>query len=384
MKSINCPKWYADWKLWLLFFIINLSGNPAFSMFLPYHLVVILLFLFLSAYIVVFRVKTVSKVFGVLLLWVLIMFIQVFYIPQYSISSNFHVILKAGIGLFSICIIGEKFIRYYSNILYFLCIVSLIGFIYNAFGGVWPYIPITGMDNDKSFRVTSILYTQLYNLNAMGITLRNCGPFWEPGAFQGFINMALLFEVLYNHDRDKRWWLRIIVFIVTIITTYSTGGYIVLFFIVSYFILDERSISKELKLFLILTFSILAVYIFFSTEFLYDKVSNDEGRVGVSFSEFFTDNIWSTLFGFSFSAESFEQSSIVTASSVFNLVRYTGWAGLFLYFAPCIGQPVHQRLFYLFILLLIMMNEPFITAGVLWWGIPFVCHCPWNHFCKDL
>lgn len=39
---------------------------------------------------------------------------------------------------------------------------------------------------------------------------------------------------------------------------------------------------------------------------------------------------------------------------------------------------------HLFILLLIMMNEPFITAGVLWWGIPFVCHCPWNHFCKDL
>lgn len=80
-----------------------------------------------------------------------------------------------------------------------------------------------------------------------------------------------------------------------------------------------------------------------------------------------------TLFGYGFVGESISQSGIKSASSVLNLFRYTGLLGIILYYTPLIGVQISlKKLFYALIIFLIMMNEPFITAGVFWWGIPLL------------
>ena len=63
------------------------------------------------------------------------------------------------------------------------------------------------------------------------IFTRNSGPFWEAGAFQGFILLALLM-LLYDVDKgmikgQRRKWF-FLLFVITIMTTGSTTGYILL------------------------------------------------------------------------------------------------------------------------------------------------------------
>ena len=60
---------------------------------------------------------------------------------------------------------------------------------------------------------------------------RNWGPFWEPGAYQAFLNVALIFTLFIREKKGKHWILSSIVFTVAVISTLSTTGYLALFFI---------------------------------------------------------------------------------------------------------------------------------------------------------
>ena len=163
------------------------------------------------------------------------------------------------------------------------------------------------------------------------------------------------------------------IFAIAIITTFSTGGYIVLAFCFIYFLVSNKQLSNNNKMILLITFLSIALAIFFRTDFLYEKISNDKGRLGTSTDDLFSDNILYTLFGYGFAGESIAQSNIKSASSVLNLFRYTGLFGVLLYYIPLVGVQISlKKLFYALMVILIMMNEPFITAGVFWWGVPLL------------
>lgn len=56
---------------------------------------------------------------------------------------------------------------------------------------------------------------------------RNTGVFWEPGAFQAFLNLSLLF-VLFDGQIKRHYKIALsAILVLTIVTTYSTTGYIV-------------------------------------------------------------------------------------------------------------------------------------------------------------
>lgn len=375
MKTLSSDiHWYKDWQLWLLLIAINISGNPGFNVLFPYHATIIALFIGLLAYLLIKQKRLPKKEFIYILLWTFLFIINGIYVKEFAINSTLHIIMKMAIGIFILLILNKKFSIYYSNIIYFFCILSLLCFIYNHTFGVLPYINLgESMDGGKGFRVTSIIYTQLYNLNSHGLVFRNCGPFWEPGAFQGFINLAITIELLSNKERSRSWYLKILIFIITIITTFSTGGYIALALNLVYYIFSDMRLSKNIKIISLISFLILAFILFFNVDFLYDKISSNDDRLGVTSSDLFSDNIMYTLFGYGFAEESIMQSDINSASSIFNLFRYTGLFGVLLYFIPFISSRLSiNQLFYATMIFLIMMNEPFITAGVFWWSMPLL------------
>ena len=188
--------------------------------------------------------------------------------------------------------------------------------------------------------------------------------------------------MLSGNDRNKEWHIRFAVFVITVITTYSTGGYIVLTLNLIYYIVTNQRLDWSVKFLLMLIISIIAVFLFFNIDFLYNKISGDQGRLGTSVSDLFSNNILCTIFGYGFSEESFSQSNIKSASSFFNLFRYAGIVGIALYYIPIVSLKLKiKRIFFLIIVFLILMNEPFITAGVFWWSVPlmfpFIYHyCP--------
>jgi len=117
-------------------------------------------------------------------------------------------------------------------------------------------------------RENVIIYTCEYWLR---LSLpRNAGPFWEPGANGVYLSIALLLNLVMSKQLFNR---KNIVFILTIITTFSAGAYISLFIIISFYFIFQRDRIKGAFLALVLLF--LFIISFFSFSFLGQKFSDN-------------------------------------------------------------------------------------------------------------
>ena len=112
--------------------------------------------------------------------------------------------------------------------IFFLCVSSLIFWV----------IQLSIPTILSPFVCLGIFGHPFYNLFVYAgdmFSFRNGGMFWEPGAFQIFINLALLIELLKNLPRGRV----ILVYVITIITTFSTTGFLGMgmLFLIPFFIL---------------------------------------------------------------------------------------------------------------------------------------------------
>ena len=92
---------------------------------------------------------------------------------------------------------------------------------------------------------------------------RNQGIFWEPGAYQTFINLALAISA-FSHEFEKRRMRYFLVFGLTILTTFSTTGYIVYAAILLTYCLNEIVNSKSKKVLAKYLTLIVAVMLIFA------------------------------------------------------------------------------------------------------------------------
>jgi len=98
---------------------------------------------------------------------------------------------------------------------------------------------------------------------------RNSGPFWEPGAYAVFLNIAFLFNIINTGKLFNR---KNILFIAAIITTFSTAGYIALAAIFGgYYTIKRGFLNKVLVVILV----IFSGYLFSRLEFLEKKINQN-------------------------------------------------------------------------------------------------------------
>jgi hypothetical protein len=102
--------------------------------------------------------------------------------------------------------------------------------------------------------------------------IRNSGPFWEPGVFMGFLMCALFFLYLTEGTIKNK---KGLVFIIAIITTFSTTGYIALIVGLSVLLKEEY---KRFKWVIIPLFLLISVYSFFNLAFLNNKIQSESKR----------------------------------------------------------------------------------------------------------
>ncbi|MDU6365061.1 MAG: hypothetical protein E6582_16250 [Clostridium sp.] len=101
----------------------------------------------------------------------------------------------------------------------------------------------------------------------MGST-RNSGMFWEPGAFQCFINISLIFE-LFGEKKNK---FNIILFIITIITTQSTTGYIIMAMVLLYSMVTLKiKFKNKTNVILLFLVIIIGLFYLFNSKIITDK-----------------------------------------------------------------------------------------------------------------
>lgn len=203
----------------LLLIVIAISG-------IPYLSTTILYIPIFSLLLVIFFLRKLSfeKPFVYFILIVfLITILQIYTFDVFYFESTLGVILRIFIAYFIIKILNIKFIKYYMNILYIISIVSLIVFIpISIFPSIAliiknSVVPIFDIFNIAQSPHKTIL---IYNLTHID-SFRNSGPFWEPGAFGGYLVIAfILNQITYNHKKMN------FIFLITIATTLSSTAYI--------------------------------------------------------------------------------------------------------------------------------------------------------------
>lgn len=129
----------------------------------------------------------------------------------------------------------NDFIIYFENVILVFATVSLIGYFTDFFG----FLPSRNIEGTFSYRTYYIYNVLLTN------TERNCGFFWEPGMYQGILISAIVLLIL-NKEKFQFAYLRIILLVATVISTYSTTGYALLLAVVVLFFL--HSIESKSRL----------------------------------------------------------------------------------------------------------------------------------------
>lgn len=160
----------------------------------------------------------------------------------------------------------DTFKEAFISVMYWLSIISLIGF------ALYRLFPVL-----HNINIVRYNYSNLFIYIDTTRYTRNTGMFWEPGAYQTFLNIALLFEILKNKFNAKK----VIIFIITILTTYSTTGYLALLLIVCIFINKKDSnINKKGRYAIIGFLFLLIVGIYFNQELIFgSSLSNGQQTV---------------------------------------------------------------------------------------------------------
>lgn len=183
-----------------------------------------------------------KRIFNVTILLAVIMLVTTLVSHE-----NFSVYLKIVFSFFVASIYVsvfslKEFAISFVKVMRFFCIVSLIGyFLHMAVPGVFNLFAV---QNAVGIRYSNwIFYIQYYGngVNAM----RNYGFAWEPGAFATCICLAMFLELLVL--KSKIDYKRIGLYLITIITTFSTNGIVACILLCLYVIFNDSQADKRVK-----------------------------------------------------------------------------------------------------------------------------------------
>ena len=255
--------------------LIAVSGSAAFFSFSLGYLVIILLLLF------IYRGMKLPlmHILFLFLTGSIILFQNIYH------SGNLQLLIStvAFSNVLATYLISRlvkvQFSIIYRKIIIIICIVSMffwIGIqISNEFHAILLDFAreLPQLSSDKKMElVTPDLYYHLYIFTVpLGNTIRNSGLFFEPGRFAIFIGIALAINLFREKTKfvDKEDFL----YILTMISTFSTTGYYVLLFLISARLLI--SYNKPIHIFIGILFLTLIIGYINTLDFMWEKVYSD-------------------------------------------------------------------------------------------------------------
>ena len=263
-RFTNMDVSYKD--IFYAYLLLCLSGNPFFpEVFSEWVYVGVALALFLLH----FRRLLVDKVnydsFEKWIIGFIVLFIaQFIFISPVSIPADVNFLAKFFIAFITPCILGDRFRYAYFRAITFTAAVSLVFFFIYATTGWFTGLSF-GRDN------SILIYNHVISdINYDG-TIRNAGMFWEPGSFQGYINLV---PVMFYNDLNQLWKQKrrsCIILMCALITTFSTTGYLVFMFIVGSALI-KKTRSKLYRGIVAVVVIVAFVYSFISFDFIGKKI----------------------------------------------------------------------------------------------------------------
>lgn len=136
-----------------------------------------------------------------------------------------------------------------------IAIISLTCFLFSKQIYILSFIPT--IRNVSNYNFKSLFFTNVPL--SLSLARRNWGPFWEPGVFQFYLNVALLLSFF---RRQQNWFLDVMLFIVSDLTTLSGASLLPIPFILLAYLLNEenRSVLERIEVFLLLSIGIFLIF----------------------------------------------------------------------------------------------------------------------------
>ncbi len=212
-----------------LFVLICLSGNPIIThMGYGKVLSTIYTIFFIIYVIIIIDSDTLRKalkiLLGILCFLSIIIFFQRVELGFITYPGTLRYVLKIILSLVTIVYYRYNnidFLNIYIKTLAFLAAISIPFWLINYFG-------FYGMELEGGFRKSFFFYTSL-ETSLERVIPRNSGMFWEPGAFAGYLILAIVFIALKNRKFDIGPYKKEVLWIlIGLITSMSTTGFITL------------------------------------------------------------------------------------------------------------------------------------------------------------
>ncbi len=255
-----------------LFFLLALSGNPLFTdmeyskILLPVYTVLFGVYCLstISYKTILSNINKLVLVASILLILSLLQYLKFGLI---SLPGVIAFIIKITLAWFTYLYYIEKrihFFNLYIKMLSVLSILSIPFWLLNQFSS-W------GIQLANPFLKSTFFYTMFpVGSNETTILIRNSGMFWEPGAFAGYIILALIFIVIINKSFSfKNFKTEFLILSTALITTQSTTGYLLYgILIIMHFALQY----SFLRIIVLPVLFILVSTIYVQVEFLQNKI----------------------------------------------------------------------------------------------------------------
>ena len=141
------------------------------------------------------------------------------------------------------------------NSIFAITIVTLI--LYIAISLLKLPIPYTTIYAPGTSAVYYRNYFNVFYSYSISVIPRMCGIFWEPGVYQIYLNLGILLYILLNKKKN----FQLLIFIISILFSQSSTGYMIMALLLGYMVLQSGWISKHFKLLATITISIFVVLV---------------------------------------------------------------------------------------------------------------------------
>ena len=252
--------------LFIMYLLIGVSGIP---FFVGNRYIFPLFFIFLLG-VSFTKMKDFPKKAGLFASVVMFIYVlQGLVLGSISFNTIAVVTIKYGSAIMGMLLLKEKWVDFYIKVLYHIAIISLFFFIIFFIipsladffiKSICPIFNVSARNEHTRFAPNFILYT-------LKVMSRNSGPFWEPGGYGTFLILGVVFNYIKTRTLTNRIGK---IFIISIITTFSTATYLTLFVFIA-----AINLQKSFKGIMILLLMIpLLVVLYTQVDFLSRKIES--------------------------------------------------------------------------------------------------------------
>lgn len=132
----------------------------------------------------------------------------------------------------------EDFSHAFCKIMRVIAIVSLLGWLFSGAIRSAGFIPVVTNTVGTQYKTLILTNTPLL----AHLAKRNMGPFWEPGAYQVYLSVALYLTLFISKNRLK--WADVVLLIVVTLTTLSGAALIPIILLIAAYLFEKKSFKS--------------------------------------------------------------------------------------------------------------------------------------------